>query len=159
MKLAGSRSTSRRAFQSHTRRSGSKLEMPKHQHSSDRRQPAQEHEPNRTKRQNHEAGADSRQQRRRFRFGFPADQRFSDNVQSAVCNHGAASNARFGKMFHARDSAQVASVTRRCTRRIGATSLVSTRTVSRAFFGPNRPSAGRHHHSAGTGCDPRRRRS
>ena len=66
------------------------MEMPNHQHSSQRRQPTQKHEPSRRKSQNQKAGFDAHQQGRRIRIGLAADLRSYSNVQSAVCGHGAA---------------------------------------------------------------------
>jgi len=79
--------------------------MPNHQHSSQRRQSPQKHEPDGTRSQNHQAGVDAHQPCRRIRFSLPADLRFYNKLPSAVCGHGAASNALFGKMFRARGSA------------------------------------------------------
>ena len=79
--------------------------MPNHQHSSQRRQSPQKHEPDGTRSQNHQAGVDAHQPCRQIRFSLPADLRFYNKLPSAVCGHGAASNALFGKMFRARGSA------------------------------------------------------
>ena len=76
--------------------------MPNHQHSPQRRQPTQEHEPHRTKGNNQKTGADTRKQRRRISAGLAADRHSYNSLQSAVCSHGETSNAAFGKMFRAR---------------------------------------------------------